>query len=1218
MTCAAAVSLSAFAQTAETPIMTMRTSAYDPEAEVKVSFYLGADVATDVVVEYGPKRETYHLEPGAEDTFVQGVVPEDGYIRVYGDNPRAISVVDCTGMYLTEADMTALTNLSILMLPHNELTEFDFSKFENLNYLDLKDNQFTDLVLDTPWPALMYLDLSYCGNINPSFSMGNYPTLLHFVAQSTDITHLDPSQCPALLRLSVDGSMISSIDVSHNDELMILNVSETRVTDIDVSQNYQLRELYCEHTGTRNHDYKINSIDVSENTGLTRLFCAGNNLTDIDITNNLELTDLYVSNNRLSNLDVTKHIHLVNLSIRRNDFDFATLPEVEKWVNVEWQPMNAIPVAPAYKAGSVIDLASKVLRAPGDTHAQAMMENKEDPNSPFELVEGTDFTYADGKVTMLTAQPDSCWVEFYNTYVAEMYHQGGVIRTSSFLMKPEEEFGKPSLAARLGMANYNTDLSQKVWLRVSGASYDNPVTVYVDYGDGVQVPLECRSEVALDGNASGGNVDIYIPDGHALTSLEIENVQLSSLDVTKSPRLANLSVTRCGLPAIDLQWNNELETLDLSGNALTELNLSGANKAFVKNVLTHIYAANNKLESVIIENHDVPSAIDLSNNKLTQIDITEMESLTDINLSNNALTELSLSGCYGLQLVNVAQNQLRELIFPQCPLLVLHAENNRFNIATMPVVPADIQFFTYAPQAPMTIGQRAAGVNLASQNIERETSRVVYDDMGNATIVTETNPTVFAWFDSNGTELEEGVEYTITDGYTKFLEPALGNEVYCEMTNASLPALSGDNALRTTLTLVSPLPDYELASFTTPRGGQTAKLSLAATEENVTVYIDWSGKGELHEYDLTTMYRRFEAETTAGAKVRVLAYNDYDPIYVFSIQDADMRDIDITKLTNAYTINVSDSHCEQLTLPVSDNLCEVMVDNCDLFDLDVTKLPNLHTLYASFNFLDEIDLSNNPKMAWLMLSDNELGSIDLTHNPEIVGLALMRCGLSEIDLSNNRELWNLGLAGNYLTEIDLSNNPNLHQVILDENRFTFTTLPLPEEQWGNAYTYAGQAMLPGECIDGYVDFSSQVAVGDTKTVYRWFRDVPELDENNELVGDELVLGEDYIIEDGVTGFRRTFPDGVLCVMTNEVFPDLYLLSLVYVDSADVNEVAAEQLRVSLNGRDLTVFAPEAQLWTVSGMRVPVTAADGVCTARSLQPGVYVLTAAGQSRKLIVK
>ena len=103
-----------------------------------------------------------------------------------------------------------------------------------------------------------------------------------------------------------------------------------------------------------------------------------------------------------------------------------------------------------------------------------------------------------------------------------------------------------------------------------------------------------------------------------LRKLDIDNNQLSSLDVSNCPDMGIIFCNNNLLTEIDLSGNTRLEILSCSGNRLTELDFSNNAK------LNQLYC---------------------DNNLLTTLDVSGKSELIILNCYNNQLTSLNLSGC---------------------------------------------------------------------------------------------------------------------------------------------------------------------------------------------------------------------------------------------------------------------------------------------------------------------------------------------------------------------------------------------------------------------------------------------------------------------------------------------------------------------------------------------------------------------------------------------
>lgn len=1166
----------ASAQNAEKPVITFKTNIYQQYGPTNsFHFTIGTTEEVYIDVDCGAGPNEVLVKPAVYDSETQQIVGtsvvcnvgEDGMVRIYADNPELIDYFDASGCYIDWIDLGKCTNLSILNLEHNELKSLDLSDFDLLSALYLSDNPFTaetPLKIGTNHPDLTILEVAMVQYMADDFEIGTFSNLVIFDAYANaSLRKLDPSNCPNLKRISVDSTPLTSLDVSKNTELLILNISDSRISNIDLSNNKKLTQLYATHdSGSLNTDCKLTSIDVSANTELIALFLTGNNLTSIDVSKNTKLFDLYLGRNQLTGINVDNNPELYNFHIEQNNMSFATLPLPNaNWFDYMYH-QRPMKVDRSYAVGSKIDLADRVLR--NDTNTDAVLYAYNFKNNSTTVLDKSYYDYADGVVTLKKIHTDSLYVSFANSAFP-----GVTIETARFMVKSEADFGRPSAMASFlpGVGNGET---LKLKVGMAGASADAPRTFYVDLGDGTLTeftatcPTLPETPNVVAAHKSSGNVTVYIPENEALTALGTEGMPLYSINLNAADALMYLDLSGAQLYDIDLGYNRNLRSLNLSNNQLYNLSLEGVNGISSKNMLGDINLSHNNLGNVTLNDTRAIHNLDLSYNKLTEFSYKEFESIKTFNISHNQLQTVNLAYMAASDRVDVSYNALTEVMLPETPLASLAIEGNCFTLATLPLGAA-VQY-TYAPQAEIVIPNKAPGINLSAQNI-------VVDGTG----------TTYTWKTTDGRTLAEGTEVVVNNGGTRFLAPAVGLKVFCEMTNPAFPDFKGDNALRTTVIEAADMPTNMIANFTTTNAGETVILSLAAEKAGTALYIDWSGEGfDLEQYVLGSSFKLFYGTTIAGANVKVYTYSPEEHITVFSIEGATMADMDASGLEDAINITIDNAGLEDIKLPLgSINLRELALNKNKLTDdFDFSSFPNLTSLSINNNMLTSLDLSKNKSLQMVSASNNQIDKVYFD-NPNLWLFYANDNLIADIDFSGATSISQLALNGNLLRTLDVS-ALKLVELQLAGNYFTFQTLPPVESNYA-LYIYYNQQPIEVEPVDGKVDLSSQAMVGTSPTEYHWFLGKPDFDETGNLVGEELYIDDEYTLDNGVTTFNKSF-DGVMCVMTNEAFPKLYL----YTQLLDVKS-GVEAVRV--DGNEEPVY------YNLSGIRVDKPSTGNVYIVR---------------------
>lgn len=1182
------------------PAITFHSDAYQEVGDDNLfSFLIGTTEDAEFTVVDGLGERNITITPADIDpstgswtgTWISLKAPASGIIKFYGD-PSSIDVVIAEGAYVTSVEMPDLTNLDILDLSHNALQKLDLSSFSKLQAIYLTDNPFTTetpLKIGGNKPDLAILEIDIIDHLDQSFNLSDYPALVSFDGyHNMDLYNVDPTGCPNLQSLSVELTPCSSLDVSQNPLLMSLNVSESRITSIDISNNPLLRRFIGNHdSGTINTQYRLQSIDLSHNPNLELVNLNGNYLGSIDLSANPAITNLSLKRNGLTTLDLSANTALYSVNLMDNDMDFATLPAPRDTWGEYFYRQNPMPVARSIKEGSTIDLSAKVLRDGTQTIARVWRQVYDNED---ELLDESLYSYADGKITFPEALSDSVYVEFANSLLIDY-----TLSTTHFMVKSESEYGEPTRVATFTPLT-STPISFSVGM--AGATPQTPKTFLVDFGNGVRHEFEASSATSApeSPNVAGtpsGMVTIYMPENEVLTSLFINGIELASVDLSKATELAALSITDAGLYDIDLRYNRCLTDLDLSGNNLTTLDLQGIYGDYEKNVLSNIRAERNKLSAFNNIATRSTRILDLSDNQLDEFSLKDYDNLITLDLSANRLTEINLSYLTAATDIDLSSNALTSVV--PCPTNVaahFNIAENRLSYPSLPVPSEMGDGYIYAPQQQIPIASQSPTVNLSQYM---------------ATV--EGNLTILVWKKADGTTLTEGADYTLGNGITTFLSEGLG-EVYCELLNASFPQLSGDLALRTTATSVVGRPTNLVASFKTLdfQGEGEPNVIFAATEPLV-LYIDWKGDGsELKGYNVETSYIAYTVDAIypdADVKIYAVDAADAAKVNVFSIYNITLDDVDLTPLTGAYAISLGGTGLDasKVAMPVAPGLGELNFQNNEFTSFPYGEAyPNLNTLNLSDNAISSFDFQDIPGVGYVSLSSNNL--TDLTINSDNVWSVFADNNRIEtVDLSGAPKLNQLLLHSNCLSEIDIEPvKESLNVLSLVDNRFDFTSLPLPSDYPSLAVFYYGnQAPIEAECTNGQVDLSAQALIDGEETLYAWYADIQTYDpDSDSYVDTPLVEGTDYTIEGGVTTFLHQPDAKVYCLMTNATFPNLQLSTvLIDVETNAVEGIAADSSAV-------------IEVYNVNGVLV----AKGVAreAIRNLAPGIYV---AG-GRKIIVK
>lgn len=1197
-------------------IITFKTNIYDTYgSENQFSLVLGSITEGNYQIDCGFGKEDLTISPAVyndEDgsisgTFVSCTVSADGIVKIYGDAAN-IDYLNASGCYIESIQFPEVVNLDVLELSHNELKSLDLSTQTKLRALYLSDNTFSaesPLVVGYK-PELSILEVSIIEYMDESFSLSDYPALVSFDGyHNAGLKQIDPTGCPDLARLTLDVTDVESVDVSKNPNLMILNVSETKVTSLDLSNNPLLHELYCSHRGSYNNQYKLTSLDISNNPNIVYLFCSGNKFTEIDLTNNTNLVVLDISDNYLTSIDLSKNTNLYQVYLNLNCMDFATLPENPGTWNTYYYNQRNMNVDKSYPVGEELDFSSRVLRDGTNTVVNMYAISESNPSEPI-LLDESYYTYNSGKITLNKEYSDSVYFAFSNT----LFNENDMV-TRKFKIKSQADYGTPTRILYFS-SNVSSGADISFGIGAQGASPENPVEFFVNLGDGDLKTFTATSvllpnEHNVIGKKAGyGPIEVYAPEGATLSALEIKGISISSIDLSMLASLQQLRLSETDLYRIDLSWNRCLELLDLSYNNLSMLTLEGNNAGYGKNMLSDINLSHNQLTDVTLNDLTVVRNLNLSYNKLEETpDFDSGDYILNIDFSHNLLAEADFAYCRALTDLDVSHNQLSSIILPEESVLQhFVCNNNNFTIATLPLLGNLAEDnYIYAPQSDLLIATKGPGADLSEQ---------IYSANG--------QETSFVWKKESGEIIIEGTDYEVIDGITSFLNIEMG-KVFCEMTNPAFPAFTGENVYKTTLIEAAGMPTNMIASFTTTKNNEQVELSLAAAKAGTALYIDWKGNNTVSQYLLGSTYKLFTAKTKADTEVRVYTYEPEEAITVFSMSGATLSSFDGSKLTDAINISVSGAGLTDISLPEGSTvLSEMTLENNNFRRFDLSKYPALRTVALSGNNLTSIDLSANANLELFSAANNRLSDITLNNN-KLWALYLDHNNLSDIDLSGAPNISQLSLSNNDLTQIDIEPLDKLIMLVINNNYFTFKTLPLKKDKYV-VYYYYNQYPIDITAIDRVVDLSEQKEVNATPTLYRWFSGMPTVNEEGELEGTELIADTDYTIVNGITTFLADF-ENVVCIMTNEQLPDVYIYTYLINVTAGMEYTPVDSPTITVNGRDIIISncqnGKTLSLYTLDGtLRYNTQSQGETAIIHDIDPGIYIVRIDSYSVKIIVR
>lgn len=588
-----------------------------------------------------------------------------------------------------------------------------------------------------------------------------------------------------------------------------------------------------------------------------------------------------------------------------------------------------------------------------------------------------------------------------------------------------------------------------------GSKIDN-TPIKVDFGDGKLVDYTIGTSLSnvsgmLVGSqilkVYGSGIAYFTCVNNRLVTLDVAGDadlvdlfcygnQLGNLDVTKNTELVNFDCSFNQLTAIDVSKNTKLNALRCDNNQITTLDI-------VNNTsMWSLSCSNNYLNTIDISMVKTLMVLDCSNNQFTSLDISSNNLLNYFQCHHNKLTSLDVSKNPLLYDLNCSDNELTNLDLSQnTSLTSVSLENNQFTFTSLPQRQLNWTQFSYAPQTPISI----------VKSIKIGTAL----DLGSQAIVNN-DSTVYTWKTTFGTTLVPGIDYLINNGKTTFLKTQK-YFVYCEMSNASFPDFTDNNALKTSYTEIKDtstiIGEPSVISMTTSKSiGSDISFDLQAASDSTFIKVDF-GDGNLVNQVIGASSSTIHGNVVGsqniiiyGTALTYLGCNDQQltalnvsmaPSLISLVCDRNqLTELDVSKNKGLLSLSCSDNKLTSLSLINNAMLFSLTCTNNLLSTLDVSKSTQLSYLLCFYNQLSTLDITNNPGLLFVFCYNNKLTSLDVSKNSSLLYLYCFNNPLTSLDLTNNTRLMDLSCFADQLTSLNLTKNTWLRYLNCMNNQLT--------------------------------------------------------------------------------------------------------------------------------------------------------------------------------------
>ncbi len=527
---------------------------------------------------------------------------------------------------------------------------------------------------------------------------------------------------------------------------------------------------------------------------------------------------------------------------------------------------------------------------------------------------------------------------------------------------------------------------------IPDTNFETALAIYDDIANDNQVPTaNIASLTSL--NVSNSNISDLtgIEDFIALESLEVQDNNISTINLSNLVNLITFRVTR-----------NQLTTLDLSNQPALQV----------------LIADTNNIETLQI-NSSVLRYLQLFGNDLTEIDLTNFPLLEQIFVGQNNLTSLDLSNNTSLFRVDFLHNDIKLIdVSALSGLRFLIGRNNELEFANIkngnnPAI-EDLQLQNNSNLSCIEVDNatdaNAGAGNYAAWQIDAATSAYADQCLTNVPDDNFEQALIDAGYDSGA--LDNFVP-TANIAVIERMDAGTGGLLY----NKGITDLTGIEDFTSLIQLWS-------------EGNPIESIDVS---ENINIEILTFINSELGSLDLTanTKLKNVAVGNSPLATINVTSNTMMTHVVIWNTI---LSSIDLSANTAMTNLSISDSPLSTIDLSTNVALERLSFDNTQLTSLNISNNTLLTDLELDTNPITSLDLTTNTALTSLSIENNQLTSLDISNNTLLTDLECSNSQLTNLDLSANTELVELYCNNNALTSLDLSTNTLLEELEANNNQ----------------------------------------------------------------------------------------------------------------------------------------------------------------------------------------